>query len=275
MKSWMIPLVAVVGSGALAFAEEQVPEPFDSEEVAAASSGPDPFDPYINAPKFVQVQVEFVEMAHEDLTKLLFLSNPESSDATALRNTVAEMVKKDEAKVLETMMVVARSGEKATSEGISELIYPTEYEPPELPNEIDLPEKSGGLSPEEIKLLWMLRTPATPTSFETRNLGSTLEVAPNIGARGRVIDLNFTPQIVWHSGDTVWVETKDGLGNISRIQMPRMYKLSVNTAITCIDGQYNLVAVLSPKDQEGTTDFSRKVMVFVKCDIQVVKESDE
>ena len=55
--------------------------------------------------------------------------------------------------MLETMMVVARSGEKATSEGISEFIYPTEYEPPEIPSEVDIPDKKGGLSPDDIKLL--------------------------------------------------------------------------------------------------------------------------
>lgn len=265
----------VVMCGLAVWAEEEVPEAFDEEVAAGQSSQSDPFDPNLNLPKYVQVQVEFVEMAHDDLTKLLFLSDSGSADATPLRKTVAGMVKKGDAKVLETMMVVARSGEKATSEGISEFIYPTEYEPPELPSEVDLPDKDGGLSPEDIKALWALRTPATPTSFETRNLGSTLEVGPNIGERGRIIDLMLSPEIVWHAGNTVWVETKDALGNVSKIEMPRMYKLSVRTAITCIDGQYNLVAVLSPKDQEGITDFSRKVMVFVKCDIQVVKESDE
>lgn len=255
--------------------DEAVPEPFESGDAEAPVEEVDVFDPHAHLPKYVQVQVEFVEMAHEDLTKLLFLSDPESADATELRKTVAGMVRNDEAKVLETMMVVARSGEKATGEGIREYIYPTEYEPPELPSEVDLPDKEGGMTPEDIKTMWLLRTPATPTSFETRNLGNTFEVAPNIGADGRIIDLTFTPEIVWHTGNTVWLETKDGQGNVSKIQMPEIYKLSVTTAITCIDGQYNLVAVLSPKDQQGVTDPSRKVMVFVKCDILVVKEDEE
>ncbi len=65
------------------------------------------------------------------------------------------------------------------------------------------------------------------------------------------------------------------LGNVSKIEMPQMYKLSVQTAITCLDGQYNLIAALSPKDQDGVTDLTRKVMVFVKCDVQIVKEVGE
>lgn len=232
-------------------------------------------DPDADLPRQVQVQVEFVEMDHKKMTKLLFLSSPEVADATPLRKTVAEMVKKGEAEVLETMMVVARSGEKATREAIREFIYPTEYEPPEIPAKVNVPgaPKGDGVSPEELKWMGMLRTGYTPTAFETRNLGGTLEVEPIIAEDGKHVSLRFAPEIVWHTGNTVWAEDKDAHGNVSKVQMPQMYSLRVMTAITCIDGQYNLVAVLSPKDQDGVTDFTRKVMMFVKCDVVVVKET--
>jgi len=257
-----------------AFSEEDAVNPAREGSGEGESNVVDPFDPDQNCPVFVQVQVEFVELSHEKMTELLFLSSPESSDATALRKQLGEMATSGEARVLETMMVVARNGEKASSEGIKEFIYPTEYEPAEIPNEVDLPDKKGGLTPEDVKLLWMLRTPATPTAFETRNLGSTLEVEANLGEDGRIIDLRFAPEIVWHTGNTVWNKTTDGAGNVSTIEMPLIYKLAVNTAITCIDGQYTLVAALSPKDQNGVMDFARKVMVFVKCDVMKVKESE-
>jgi hypothetical protein len=32
-----------------------------------------------------------------------------------------------------------------------------------------------------------------------------------------------------------------------------------------------LAGVVSPKDAEGTTDLSRKLMIFVKCDTLIVK----
>ncbi len=263
-----------------ALAEDGVPDPFsDEDEVAPGHQGAhgeiDPFDPDLHLPTLVQVQVEFVEMSHKKLTELLFLSDPVSSDATELRTTVSGLVKGGDAKVLETMMVVARSGEKATSEGIREFIYPTEYEPPEIPEKVTIPGQADGLTPEKLKLMWMMRTPATPTAFETRNLGSTFEIAPTLSADNRVIDLQLAPEIVWHTGNTVWVETKDGLGNVSKVEMPEFYKLAVSTAITCIDGQYNLVAALSPKGPKGATDMTRKVMVFVKCDVQLVKDAEE
>jgi len=267
MKRWTIPALGATACALALLAEEDVPAPFDPGDVVA-QPGEDPFDPDVERPKFVQVQVEFVEMAHETLTELLFLADPPSADATPLRRQVAGLVEADKAKVLETMMVVARSGDKATGESIREFIYPLEYEPPGA----SLPDKAGDLTPEKVKALSMLASPATPTSFEKRNLGSALEVAPNLGASGRVIDLQISPEIVWHTGNTVWAERKDGLGNVSSCQMPNIYKLSLDTAITCLDGQYTLVAVLSPKDGQGAADFTRKVMVFVRCDLRVVRE---
>jgi hypothetical protein len=216
-----------------------------------------------------RVQVEFVELSHEKLTDLLFMADPPGADATDLRKQLQELVKKGEAKVMETMVCTARSGEKSLSEAINEFIYPTEYEPPELPGSFTIPEK--GLMPDELKLLKMLRTPPTPTSFETRNLGGTLEIEPTFANDGDVIDLRLAPELVWHTGESVWVETKDVDGNVSKIQMPKIYCMRLTTALTCREGKYVMAAVQSPKDANGTTDFTRKVMIFVKCDILAVK----
>jgi general secretion pathway protein D len=43
-------------------------------------------------------------------------------------------------------------------------------------------------------------TPSTPTAFETRNLGVTLEVEPIIGPDGYTIDLNLSPEVVEFDG---------------------------------------------------------------------------
>jgi hypothetical protein len=276
MRKAILPLAAGVAVLSLylgAQEPDKVPPPF---EKAAGDdvSGLDPFaENFINTPelpKMIQVQVEYVELSHETLTDLLFLADPPSADATPLRKQVQELVKKGEAKVMETMILNARSGEKATAESINEFIYPTEYEPPQLPcNAIS--NRANDLSLDDIKILENLFNFATPTSFETRNLGNTLEIEPLIGGDDQYIDLRLAPDMVWHTGETVWVERKDSLGNSIKIQMPKIYSMRIATAVTCKEGQYVLAAVQSPKDAEGTTDLSRKIMVFVKCDILVVK----
>ncbi len=269
----MLTGLAMAGLGLTFIAKSQEPAPADEAKGATTrkSSEVDPFDPDASPPKpmLVQVQVEYLEMSHEALTKLLFLAKPTSSDATKLREQVQEMVGKNEAKVIETQICTAKSGQKATCESIHEFMYPTEYEPPRFPGpshvikKADQPEIAAGLGFEEC--------PATPTAFETRNVGSTLEIEPTIGEEGRFIDLRFVPEFIWHTGNNTWHEGKDRAGNPYRIQMPDFYTLRFNTSLTCINGQYNLAGVVSPKDDKGDTDTSRKVMVFVKCDILEVK----
>jgi hypothetical protein len=76
---------------------------------------------------------------------------------------------------------------------------------------------------------------------------------------------------VWHTGSVTWHEGKDQLGNPFHVRMPDFYTLRLNTALTLVSGQYALAGALSPKDDKGETDMTRKVMVFVKCDVLVVK----
>lgn len=223
----------------------------------------DPFDPVANAPKMIQVQVEYIELSHELLTKLLFLAEPKSTDAMPLRRQLQELVAKNEAKVLETQIVVCKSGQKATTESLHEFIYPTEYEP------------ASGSKPDEkpkaLPLTSFPYNPATPTAFDTRNVGSNLEVEPTLSEDSNIIDVRITPEILWHTGDTTWQETKDALGNVSKVKMPDFYVIRASTAVICISGQYMLISVQSPKDTQGDADMTRKVVVLMKCDVLSVK----
>ncbi len=224
----------------------------------------DPFDPALNAPKLVRVQVEYIEMPHKDLTRLMMEDKAVSADATELRMKVQALVEKEEAQVMETQIVVCRSGQKATTESIHEFIYPTEYDPLyDLQNNVGT-EKSG------VARRTYVTSPATPNAFETKNLGSTLEAEPTIGADAKLIDLRFLPDFVWHTGNTEWFEHKDERGNITKVIMPGFYKLGTNTSITCITGQYTMVGVLSPKDEKGEVNPELKIMMFVKCDVLAV-----
>ena len=91
--------------------------------------------------------------------------------------------------------VITRSGQSATIESVREFIYPTEYEPPELPNQIGgnigidadggFVQQAAGVTPV---------TPAHPTAFETTNLGCMLEVLPQLGEDG-IIEVSIKPEI--------------------------------------------------------------------------------
>lgn len=73
--------------------------------------------------------------------------------------------------------VTCRSNEKGTVEMIREFTYATEYDPPSFPKQI---EGNEGVFPV---------TPATPSAFETRNLG--LVATFQGGKVGEAIDVSF------------------------------------------------------------------------------------
>jgi len=216
-----------------------------------------------NLPRQVRVQVEYIEMSLEEMSALMNDTTATKNDTT-LRKHVAELIKNGKAKLIENQMLVARSGEKSSTESIREFIYPTEYEPSEMPSTVKIEngaeEKVSGKA---------LATGPTPTAFETRNLGATLVVEPTISDSNKFIDVRIEPELVYHVENTVWAEWEDKHGE-ANIVMPVMYTMRVNTAVTVATGKPCLVAALSPKDDKGVTDTSRKVMVFLKADVIVV-----
>jgi len=262
-------LVCWLGVG-MVFAQEERPAPAPFEE------GTEVDDPFAaaadlaDAPRQILTLVEWIEMPQAEASKLL-LETPLGFHADKLRAAAGAMIEAGTAKMLETSMVIARSGQKATTESIRERIYPTEYEPWELPNTVSVDEEMK-LRVADLKMLANLVTPATPTAFETRNLGTTLEVEPTVDVGDRVIELRLAPEIVWEVGRSVFSERKDPLGNVATIEMPVFYALRVNTGMTVLDGHHFLAAVQSPKGDDGEVDHQRKVLVFVRCDVQVVAD---
>ena len=97
--------------------------------------------------------------------------------------------------------VTTKSGRKAIVRVAREFPYPTEFNAPEPPP----PSTPGGLgstvsTPPGSFVSQGVVTPSTPTAFETRNLGVTLEVEPIIGPDGYTIDLNLSPEVVEFDG---------------------------------------------------------------------------
>ncbi len=103
--------------------------------------------------------------------------------------------------LLSAPRVTTKSGQKAVIEVVREFRYPTEFQPPQIPTNVGsgggvttaLPGQS--VTPPSIPI-----TPTTPTAFETRKVGVTLEVEPVVGADGQTIDLNLQPEVVEFEG---------------------------------------------------------------------------
>lgn len=154
---------------------------------------------------------------------------------------LTEAVEKKTA-IQETFAIVrTRSGERCTTEGISEIIYATEFDPPKLPEQVGVAlspkiEKDVPTSlPDPSKLdealpfsgISGLRTPATPTAFETRNTGVTVEAEMTLSEDGREVSLLIAPEHVSQVGTISWGQ------ELSICEMPvfEAQKLSASGAV--------------------------------------------
>jgi len=162
--------------------------------------------------------------------------------------------------------VTARSGQKATIEIIREFIYPTEYEPPEIPTSVGTSSTTGGGLIGGGSSSSFPVTPATPTAFQTRNTGITLEIEPTIGENDFMIDLRFVPEIVEFEGfinygSPIQSAGTDALGNSvqitlteNRIEMPVFSTRRVNTSLTIYDGYTVAIGGLMREDVQNVED---------------------
>ncbi len=166
--------------------------------------------------------------------------------------------------------VTAKSGQKAKIEIIREFIYPTEYEPPQIPQSVG--QNSGtsllgaGLAGSGSSGGSFPVTPATPTAFTTRNTGVTLEIEPTIGENDFVIDLRFVPEIVEFEGfinygSPIQTTSTDALGfpvtNVlteNRIEMPVFSTRRVSSQLTVYDGYTVAVGGLMREDVQKVED---------------------
>lgn len=175
------------------------------------------------------------------------------------------LAQKKGADIMTAPSITARPGQKATIEIIREFIYPTEYEPPELPNQVGATGGIGGGGGGGGAGIFPV-TPATPTAFETRNTGVTLEIEPNVGANDYVIDLRFAPEIVEFEGfinygSPITSPASDAFGNPvtvviteNRIEMPVFSSRRVSTGITIYDGHTVAVGGLMREDIQNVED---------------------
>jgi general secretion pathway protein D len=152
--------------------------------------------------------------------------------------------------------VTAKSGNRARIEIIRELIYPTEYDPPELPQSVGAEATQGGFPV----------TPATPTAFEVRNTGVTLEVDPVVGPDGYSIDLNMAPEVVEFEGFVNYGSpiTTAGINALNqsiqititenRIDMPVFHTRRATTNVTVWDGATVAIGGLIREDVQHVED---------------------
>ncbi len=147
--------------------------------------------------------------------------------------------------LLSDAYVTVKPGQLAKIEVMREFIYPTEYDPPEIPQQIgagggvdddDDTDDGGGGGGGGITPV----VPAQPTAFEVRNVGKVLEVEPTVAADNKTVSVNilmdFTDFVGFINYGTPILQ--DGqLVTENEILMPVFDAIKETTNVTIWDGQ--------------------------------------
>lgn len=159
--------------------------------------------------------------------------------------------------------VVTRNGEQATINSTRDIIYPTEYEPPQLPNQV------GIIPVGDLDIIGdattFPATPATPTAFETRAIGVTLEVQPTVSEDRSTVSLALAPRVQDFLGFVNYgtpVRSGSGIAGNSdfveltanQILMPIFSSVSLNTTVEVANNRTILVGGLMSEAVEMVED---------------------
>ena len=99
-----------------------------------------------------------------------------------------QMIERGEATLVANLSVRGDVDQKMVAEEVREIRYPTEFTPPQIPQEIRI-ERDAALKDLPV-------TGATPTAFETRNVGATLELESKVSDDGQWIAIGLVAQHV-------------------------------------------------------------------------------
>lgn len=170
--------------------------------------------------------------------------------------------------------VTAKSGQRAQVEVIREFLYPTEFDPPEIPQQFGggigfggggLGGGIGGIGGVGGAGGFPV-TPTTPTTFEMRPVGVRLEVDPVLGGDGYTIDLTLAPEVTEFEGfinygSPIQTTSTNALGNPvvnvltpNIINQPVFSSRKVNTSVTIWDGQTVALGGLIREDVQDVED---------------------
>lgn len=201
-----------------------------------------------DAPRHIRMYFQWIEMSHPLLTEMM---SGEKKSGTALHAAAFAYVKEGKAKIVNTDIVVCKSGQRSNIESIREEIFPTEYSPP------------GSVGEPYPPVVPDIRS---ITSFETRNTGVMIEVEPTLGNDDSIIDLRLNAEIVAPGRLVTWMEHKDQWGDAS-VRMPFYETWRVQTSLSIANGKFELAHVISPKPTQPTPFVQTKILLFVRADV--------
>jgi hypothetical protein len=204
----------------------------------AAPEVPDPIPPEQRPPPAWTVRVEVLMIAMPQamfLKQLPDLHNPARIDSAV--DQLLAATQRKEAILTGYPMVNMVEGDRSVTEMILEKRFPTDLEPPKVPQ-----NATAGTTVAPHSLL-VDSDIALSASFETRNTGVTLEVEAEVQSGGESIMVNVVPQRVELLGFDAYDAARNAAGNTMKIGQPQFLVSKTTTRVSVKNGQRTLIAV--------------------------------
>ncbi len=182
------------------------------------------------------VTFTWLETSHEQLNESLVKVTDASPWVGA---GLHDELRKSDAQVVEERSVYFQSGQRSKNESIREMTVPTKWK-----------------MPENVFF-------AVPEAAEKWKVGTTVEVDAVLSAGGGSLELNMAPETVSLVGSDVFHRVLvDGEWK-ANVTMASLYSMKPTTKLHLPLGVPVLVAVMTPPNDEGWADASRKRVLFV------------
>lgn len=155
---------------------------------------------------------------------------------------------KDGVDVVSKPGVIAKSGQKASVEIMREFIYPTEFDPPQIPTNIGGNQLFINGVPQPTSIPPIPVTPTTPTAFDMRRVGMVLEVEPVISEDSKAVDLVLAPELTEflgfvNYGTPIYSVSTTSVGASNQIELtpnrifqPIFSRRKITTSVKVYDG---------------------------------------
>lgn len=218
----------------------------------------------------IQISSKVFEITTKNDSTLLSDAGLPATDGTGIQmmgihddKVVAELIRKLSSKkgvdLLSAPSVTTRDKQTAKVEIVREFLYPTEFDPPKLPDFKD--GKPIQLAPGQSIAV----TPTTPTAFEMKPVGVRMEFTPEIVGDG-TIDLQISPEITEFEGfkdygSPIKATTMGADGKLqettlteNKIQQPIFHTRKLATSVTLRDGTSVIFGGLMRTDVQQVQD---------------------
>ncbi len=201
----------------------------------------------------------------------MVLNQPKNTDYTAVLKQVQALVAEKKATLIATPSMSTQSGNRAVVESHTEFRYATEFQTPQIPQQVG-GSGSGALEPPPKKITTTKTTttsvtvetnagfpmtPTTPTSFETRNLGISLECEPVYEKEFDTITFQVAPQIVELEQMLKFPTEKGGV-----IEQPIFYEEKITTNVTIKNGGTAFLGTMEPDKTLNKNEDMTDVVFF-------------